>query len=140
MLMFVSLLTAALVYTHLSMSSAGILMQLITFGLTRQAGMFISILATLCSLGGEASVQISPAAVVPLVGLLSRPKIKANEQHTGGRLILDEQIGFIAQGIFYVLLGARNFGWSSVWGWPIAILMLLLSVLARPWLALFGHT
>lgn len=85
-------------------------------------------------------MDVDLLTVVPIVGWL-RPStiLTPGIAHDGLRKIFDSQVGFVAEGLYYVLIGAATFGWTSVAGWPIAILGLLASMLAKPWLQALGR-
>ena len=106
----------------------------LVFCVSHQAGSCVNALATYMTLGGRARVAVDLLTVVPIVGWLRRSTILTPEiAHHGLRKIFDSQVGFVTEGVYYVVVGAATFGWTSVAGWPVAILGLLTSILAKPW-------
>lgn len=138
------MVSAILFFTRCTMCVAGMTVPAMVrigaaFVLSHQAGSFVNALATYGALQGNARFKIALVDILPFVGWLkSTKKLTGGVRHAGLRNIFDAQIGFVAEGLFYVLVGAATFGWQSVAGWPIAILGLLVSVLARPWMDALG--
>lgn len=93
-----------------------------------QAGGFLSALAQCLATGPAATLRASSTALVPIVGLLDRPKVVG--PHDGPA----EKAGFVAEGVLYVALGIHAYGLYSVKGWPLAVLSLLFTLLLRPWM------
>ena len=110
----------------------------LAFVFGHQAGWIVNTLATFIALEGQAALDTPCSLFYPVLGLLAKMRfgsvLKPTVTHTGKRALFDAQAGYVAEAVFYVLLGAASFGWDSVMGWPIALAGLLGTVLLRPWI------
>ena len=132
--MLATVTTCVVTYVALALSTSSF--PPLAWLLSTQAGLFLSTLATFAVLGGRALWRVSSWALIPVLGLLDPPRLTPQVTHDGRRGVLDQQAGFLAQGLLYVFLGIRAYGFTAVQGWPFAVLGLLVSLLARPWLFL----
>lgn len=141
MLELIAVAMSAFGYTLLTLlCGAGVvttvLRPLLAYVLSHQAGGLINILTTYATVNGAARLRVPSRSLLPFVGFVAGPSLQLNAPRSGAWGLLEKQAGYYAEAVFYVLVGAGTFGWSSVWGWPLALLGLLISVLLKPWLDL----
>lgn len=141
MLELIAVAMSAFGYTLLTLlCGAGVvttvLRPLLAYVLSHQAGGLINLLVTYAVVDGSARLQVPSSSLLPLIGFVAGPTLRLSAPRSGALGLLEHQAGYYAEAIFYVLVGAGTFGWSSVWGWPLALLGLLVTVLLRPWLDL----
>ena len=129
--------SAACCYTYVAVQMAHwpfVPAILCAYILSHQAGSFVNLLATSATFSERGKCNIRSTAFLPVVGFFGQsPFFVPSSTHESFRAIFDSQIGMVAEILFFIVLGGCTFGWTSIKGWPVAVIGSLITIISQPW-------